>query len=587
MKKTLHDLVSKSAKNLFGMDELPAFQIENTKDPKHGDYACNIALVSAKKLGKAPREIAQTLVSHWLEHLSETPWITKIDIAGPGFINFTLSRAARYSVLNEILTKKEHFGESTIGNNHKILLEFISSNPTGPLHVGHGRSAAMGSALATLLRTAGFHIDCEYYINDAGRQMEILAVSVWLRYLSLNPSFPAFPFPDNAYKGDYVNNIAADWRKNIQEKAMCIKEELFKDLPLDEKDGGDKDIYIDAVIAKARELLGDELFGKLEEFSCDAIMKDMKDDLEAFGVRYQSWFSEKSLFHDGSLKQSIEDLKKSGHTEEREGALWFKSTDFDDDKDRVVIRANGKPTYFASDIAYHWNKYQRGYTQLINILGSDHHGYIARLKAVIQAFGKNPDALDVLMVQFAVLYRGKEKVPMSTRSGSFVTLRQLREEVGNDATRFFYIQRKSDQHLDFDLELAKSQSNENPVYYIQYAHARICSIFKQMIEKKQTFHQEEGLSTLDLLSSEQELQLAKTLSIYPELIEIAATAHEPHQITHYLRELANHFHTYYNSCVFLVDDAPLRNARLCLIMSIQQVLKNGLSILGVTAPEYM
>jgi arginyl-tRNA synthetase len=589
MKKTLHDLILKATKNLYAnryTEALQHFQIEQTKDSKHGDYACNIALVTAKHIGKPPRDIAQNIVNHLHEHADQTPWITNIEIAGPGFINFTLSLSARYDILKEISHKKEHFGHSTIGHQTKILLEFISSNPTGPLHVGHGRSAAIGSALASLLRTAGFHVDCEYYINDAGRQMDILAVSVWLRYLALNHP-TAFPFPDNAYQGDYVNNIANAWYNQIQKRDVCHINTLFKDLPLDEKDSGDKEIYIDAMIEKARELIGNEAFNELSVFACDAIMKDMKNDLEAFGVHYESWFSEKSLFTSGALKQSIEYLKKSGHTEEKEGALWFKSTDFGDDKDRVVIRANGKSTYFASDIAYHWNKYQRGYTQLINILGADHHGYIARLQAVVQALGKDPKALETLMVQFAILYRGKEKIPMSTRAGSFVTLRQLREEVGNDATRFFYIQRKSDQHLDFDLELAKSKSNENPVYYIQYAYARICSIFKQLAEKKQPFNLEQGLKAVELLTTELELQLAKTLSAYPELIETAALAREPHQIAHYLRELANFFHSYYNACIFLTDDEHLRNARLCLIMAVKQVLKNGLTILGVSTPEYM
>lgn len=594
MKKALYTLVKNAAEVLYAALELPEFQIDNTKDPKHGDYACNFALMAAKKIGKAPREIAENLVSQ----LKGTSWIKNIEVAGPGFINFTLTLSARYEILKEILEKKEHFGESTIGGNQKILLEFISSNPTGPLHVGHGRSAAIGSALATLLRTAGFQVDCEYYINDAGRQMEILAVSVWLRYLELrnkileeagnsNAKSADFVFPDNAYQGDYVKDIAQGWFAEVNNRDFRDVTALQKDLPLDEKDGGDKEVYIDAVIARARELLGNDVFNALSNYACAAIMADMKNDLEAFGVTYESWFSEKSLYDNGAWEKSLADLKKSGYTEEKEGALWFNSTHFGDDKDRVVIRANGKPTYFAPDIAYHWNKYARGYEKLINIFGADHHGYIARLKAVIQALGKDPNALEILTVQFAILYRGAERVPMSTRAGSFITLRQLREEVGNDAARFFYIQRKSDQHMDFDLELAKSQSNENPVYYIQYAHARICSIFKQLNEKQWEFLPEKGLVGLDKLTLEQELQLAKTLPQYPEMIESAAITREPHQITHYLRELANHFHAYYNACTFLVEDEALRNARLCLIMSVKQVLKNGLTILGVSAPEQM
>ncbi len=587
MKKALHTLIKQSLNELFPSQELPEFHLENTKDPKHGDYACNFALVSAKIIGKPPREIAQSIISS----LPSTSWIEKTEIAGPGFINFKLSPVAHYQVVQDVLNQKENFGKSTIGNNQKILLEFISSNPTGPLHVGHGRGAAFGSSLANLLRTAGFNVDCEYYINDAGRQMEILAASVWLRYLALVHPQNTFIFPDNGYQGDYVIDMAQTLLAQVNDRyAHIAVDALFKDLPPDEKEGGDKEIYIDAIIARASELLGREAFQEIQAFATDAIMDDIKQDLAEFRVHFESWFSEKKLFDDGSLEKGIEALKQSGFTEEKEGALWFKATHFGDEKDRVLIRANGKPTYFASDVAYHWNKYSRGYEKLINVFGADHHGYIPRLKAVVEALGKDPSALEILLVQFAILYRGKERVSMSTRSGSFITLRQLREETGNDAARFFYIQRKSDQHLDFDLELAKSQSSENPVYYVQYAHARICSIFKQMTEKKFKFDQEKGLQALNsgnVLSLEHELQLAKTLLQYPEMIETSAISREPHQIAHYLRELANHFHTYYNACVFLVDDDILRNARLCLIMATQQILKNGLTLLGVTAPDSM
>lgn len=591
MKKALHDFVLKAARHCYpATQEFPPFQIDSTKDPKHGDYACNVALMCAKTLQTSPREVAQKLVHYCLENPMD--WIEKIEIAGPGFINFTLSSNARYHVISDVLAQKEQFGKSFVGENRKILLEFISSNPTGPLHVGHGRSAAYGSALAVLLRTAGYHVDCEYYINDAGRQMEILAVSVWLRYLAfVDTQFEALPFPTNGYKGDYVKDMAkALYQQNKNAFAIDSQAVLLKDLPLDalnESDGGDKEIYIDAMIARARELIGGEAFDHIQAFATKEIMADIKQDLGEFGVHYESWFSEKSLFDSGALEQGVADLKKSGLTQEKEGALWFNSTHFGDDKDRVVIRANGKPTYFASDVAYHWNKYHRGYEKLINIFGSDHHGYIPRLKAVVSALGKNPDALEILLVQFAILYRGTERVSMSTRSGSFITLRQLREEVGNDAARFFYIQRKSDQHMDFDLELAKSQSNDNPVYYVQYAHARICSIFKQMREKGWDFDEQQGLAALEQLTSENELSLIKHLSLYPDLIESAARVYEPHQVTHYLRDLAQHFHAYYNSCVFLVDEAPLRQARLCLIMAAKQVLQNGLTILGVTAPEHM
>lgn len=587
MKKTLHTLVQQSIQQLYPSLTLPEFQIENTKDPRHGDYACNFGLVAAKVIGKPPREIAQTIISAF----PSTAWLEKIEIAGPGFINFKLSPTAHYQVVQDVLSQQENFGKSTIGNGQKILLEYISSNPTGPLHVGHGRGAAFGSSLANLLRTAGYIVDCEYYINDAGRQMEILAVSVWLRYLALVYPQHTFVFPDNGYQGDYVIDMAKTLLEKAQDRFAHISiANLFSDLPSDEKNGGDKEVFIDAIIAKGTSLLGEDLFKEIQVFATDAIMDDIKNDLADFRVYFESWFSEKKLFDDGSLEKGIEALKQSGYTEEKEGALWFKATHFGDEKDRVLIRANGKPTYFASDVAYHWNKYSRGYEKLINIFGADHHGYIPRLKAVVKALGKDPSALEILLVQFAILYRGKERVSMSTRSGSFITLRQLREETGNDAARFFYIQRKSDQHLDFDLELAKSQSSENPVYYVQYAHARICSVFKQMSEKKLTFDTAKGLNTLsssNVLSLEHELQLAKTLALYPDMIENSAVSREPHQIANYLRELANHFHTYYNACIFLVDNEILRNARLCLIMATQQVLKNGLALLGVTAPESM
>lgn len=586
MKKTVYNQVKKAITALYGHADVLAFQIETTKDPKHGDYACNFPLIAAKTLGKPPREIAQALVNALNEDKTTADVIARIDIAGPGFMNFTLSPDARYHVIRDILTQTDQFGLSTIGHDQRILLEFVSSNPTGPLHVGHGRSAAIGSSLATLLRAAGFHVDCEYYINDAGRQMEILAISVWLRYLA--ETQPAsFPFPANAYQGDYVITIAKNWQQQVADRDVRDVGVLFSDLPLDEKDGGDKDIYIDALITKARKLLGAASFDAMQAFATKAILDDMKNDLTELGVYFESWFSEKSLFESGALENGIEALKKGGYIEEREGALWFTATQFGDDKDRVVMRANGKPTYFASDVAYHWNKYHRGYTKLINIFGADHHGYIARLKAVAQALGKNPDALEILLVQFAILYRGEERLSMSTRSGSFIPLRQLREEVGNDATRFFYIQRKSDQHMDFDLELAKSQSNDNPVYYIQYAHARICSVFNQMTSKYGAWEPTPACASLSQLISEQELLLIRTLAHYPELVELAALAYEPHQITHYLRDLANHFHTYYNACTFLVDDEALRHARLCLIMAVRQVLRNGLAILGVSAPEHM
>jgi arginyl-tRNA synthetase len=578
MKQLLQNLLQQAISNLKEQAILPTdlnveIQLEKTRDPKFGDFACNLAMQLAKPLKQKPRDIAELI----LKHLPISDKVTKTEIAGAGFINFFLASNAFLQVIDEVLDKGEQFGKQP-SKNQTIQVEFVSANPTGPLHVGHGRGAAYGAALGNLLETAGYNVHREYYVNDAGRQMNILAASVWLRYLELCGE--TFAFPSNGYKGDYIFDIAATLHRENGLSYHFPILTVFENIPADAPEG-DKELHIDALIEKAQMLLGSEKYEIVFQAGLQAILEDIRKDLEQFGVTYNEWFSERSL----NAQQAIDKLKESGFTYLQEGALWFRSTAFGDEKDRVLVRDNGQATYFASDVAYHLNKLSRGFGHLINIWGADHHGYIPRVKAAMQALGANPEQLTVLLVQFATLYRGKEKVQMSTRSGEFVTLRELREEVGNDATRFFYVLRKSEQHIDFDLELAKSQSNDNPVFYIQYAHARICSVFRQLEEKG--FKWESNQANLSLLIDKHEQDLLVTMLRYPELINVAAQNYEPHQIAYYLKDLATEFHTYYNACQFIVDEITLRNARLTLIKAVQQVLQNGLKILGVSAPETM
>ncbi len=563
--------------------ELPQqIAIERTRDKSHGDFACNIAMVLAKLARSKPRELAEKIVAA----LPASALVTKVEIAGPGFINFTLSPAASLSVVGQILEAGEAFGRSSVGAGQRVQVEFVSANPTGPLHVGHGRGAAYGAAVADLLAAAGFQVHREYYVNDAGRQMDILATSVWVRYLEL--AGETLPFPANGYKSDdYVWDIAATIHRSHGDAFRHPAATVLTDLPPDEPQGGDKELYIDALIARAKQLLGDQGYRTVFDTGLDTILADIKQDLEEFGVVYEEWYSERTLVESGKVDSAIKRLQAAGHIYEQEGALWFRSTAFGDEKDRVVVRDNGVKTYFASDIAYHMEKLERGFDRVIDVWGADHHGYVPRVKAALQAMGDDPSKLDVLLVQFAILYRGGERVQMSTRSGSFVTLRELRDEVGNDAARFFYVLRKCEQHMDFDLDLAKSQSADNPVYYIQYAHARIASVMRQLGEKGFSYDQAAGLNHLQLLTESHEQELIQSLTRYPEVVEAAALNHEPHQLAHYLRELANAFHTYYNAHQFLVDEGALRDARLALINATRQVLANGLSLLGVSAPETM
>lgn len=573
------NLLQKSGE--FPVDLVVDIKVDRAKDSAHGDYASNLALILAKPCKQPPRKIAELIVNA----LPSSPEILKTEIAGAGFINFFVNPAARMQVIPDILQQTNAFGLSTVGHGQKVLIEFVSANPTGPLHVGHGRSAAFGATLGNVLKAAGYDVHLEYYVNDAGRQMDILAASVWLRYLE--HASEAVVFPANAYKGDYVVDIALQLRNELGEKSVFPWDKVVADLPPDEPFGGDKDKYIDAVIGRAKQLLGTGGFAVFHKHALDFVLNDIKEDLHGFGVDFDQWFSERSLFENGSIEKGIQALKDGGHTFEQEGALWFKATDFGDDKDRVLIRANGQTTYFASDVAYHWNKYDRGYNRVIDIFGADHHGYITRLRSVVTALGHDEKALDVLLVQFAILYRNNERVQMSTRSGSFVTLRELREEVGNDAARFFYVARKPEQHMDFDLDLAKSESSDNPVYYIQYAHARICSVLRQLSERGLTWDKTLGLEKVSLLTEEHETALINLLCRYPEVVEAAAVLCEPHQLTYYLRDLANGLHSYYNAVPLLCEQEELRCARLCLLEAVRQVIHNGLNLLGVSAPESM
>ncbi len=586
MKVQIEQLVTEAlqqltAEGLFGDDAPAPFVIERARDAAHGDFATNAAMVNAKRAKVKPRDLAERLVAS----LPANEHVAGVEIAGPGFINFRLAESAYRSLVPEILAQGHAYGRSNLGAGRRVQVEFVSANPTGPLHVGHGRGAAYGAVVADLLEAVGFDVHREYYVNDAGRQMDILGTSVWLRYLELCGE--ELVFPSNGYKGDYVWDIAATLHRDHGDTYRHAADKVFNDVPADEPAGGDKEAHIDGLIARAKSLLGGNRYRFVFELGLNTILDDIRDDLSLFGVDYEQWYSELSLSESGAVNKAIDRLRDAGHLYEKDGAWWFRSTDFGDEKDRVVIRDNGQTTYFASDIAYHLDKLERGFDRVIDVWGADHHGYVPRVRAALKAMGADADRLDVLLVQFAVLYRGGEKVQMSTRSGDFITLRELRKEVGADAARYFYVMRKCEQHMDFDLDLAKSQSSDNPVYYVQYAHARIHAVLRQAAEKGLVVEPSPGMTNLERLTADHESALLKDLARYPEVVEYAATNEEPHQLTNYLRELATSFHTYYNAQQFLVDDEVLRDARIKLILATREVLRNGLNLLGVAAPEQM
>jgi arginyl-tRNA synthetase len=572
------------------IDALPEVVVDRSRDPAHGDFASPVALGLARAARKSPRDIAGVIVGY----LDASEFIERTEIAGPGFINVFLAPPAYHGLLNTVRAEGADFGRSTMGAGQSVQVEFVSANPTGPLHVGHGRGAAYGSAIADILEAAGFDVQREYYVNDAGRQMDILATSVWLRYLELCGEI--VPFPSNGYKGDYIFDIAATVHREDGDQHRTAILAVMDGIPADElpqedkaegaEANGDKEAHIDALIARARELVGAQAYRRIFDLTLDTIRDDIERDLSAFGVDFQRWFSERTLVESNAVGDAVKRLQAAGHIYEEGGALWFKSTDFGDEKDRVVIRENGVGTYFASDIAYHLNKFARGFTRVINVWGADHHGYIARVKGALTAAGEDADRLEVQLVQFANLFKGGEKMQMSTRSGEFVTLRELREDVGRDAARFFYTMRKNDQHLDFDLDLAKSRSRDNPVYYVQYAHARVCSVFRRATESDMDHPPASGVE-LDRLVEAQERDLMLTIARYPEVVESAAADAAPHQVAHYLRDLATALHQWYDTHKALVEDRSLRHARMALADAARIVLANGLNLLGVSAPEKM
>ena len=583
MKQIINDLIAQAVRALQQDSRIPAelnidIQVTPAKEASQGDFASNVALALAKPAGMAPRALAEIIAGQLAEHAG----IDRVEIAGPGFINFFVASATSHAVVTRIREQGERFGASELGRGHRVQVEFVSANPTGPLHVGHGRGAAFGATLSNLLAFVGFEVQKEYYVNDSGRQMHILGTSVWLRYLELCGE--TVNFPSNGYQGDYIWDIAATLHRENGDALRHGAEQVFSGVSADAPEG-DKEKHIDDLIANARRLLGEDDYRRVFDLACTTLVDVIRVDLEAFGVVFDRWFSERSLSDEGLIEQAISRLQDNGHLYREGGALWFRSTDFGDEKDRVVKRDNGQTTYFASDIAYHMNKFERGFDTVINVWGADHHGYIARVKASLAALGYAPDKLEIQLVQFANLFENGVKISMSTRSGEFVTLRQLREDVGLDAARFFYVMRKTEQHMDFDLDLAREQSSDNPVYYLQYAHARICSIERQCADKGIVVDPDNA--RLARLDNSHEEALIKHLGQFAERVEVAALRREPHQLVNYLRELANLFHSWYNAHQFIVDDGELRDARVALALAVGQVLRNGLGLLGVSAPDRM
>jgi arginyl-tRNA synthetase len=555
MKQTVTEILLEALRRAKDKGDLklenqPAIILENPKDKNHGDLATTLALTMAKAEGKPPRKIAEIILKHIQD---EESVIAKTEIAGPGFINFVLKQDRWRKTLFDIDDQAHEYGLKDIGRGEKVQIEFVSANPTGPLHVGHGRGAAVGDALANLLSAVGYDVQREFYINDAGRQVRLLAQSIYSRYQqSLGNNIA---FPEDGYHGEYIAEVAQEFIKLHGNK------------------------YLNRSFEECSAIFGD--LGK------EMMLADIRKDLEEFGVRFDVWFSEKSLLADNSVQRSIEELKERGFAYEQDGALWLRSTAFGDDKDRVIVKKDGDYTYLATDIAYHRNKLARGFKQLVNIWGADHHGYIPRVQAVIQAFGHPKDSLHVLLVQLVAILRHGQPVPMSKRAGTFVTLRDVVQDVGSDAARYIFLTRKTDSHLDFDLDIAKEQSRENPVYYVQYAHARIASVFREAESRGISVPTQDNVK-LDLLDLEEEQNIIKTLAKYPEMVEEAALAYEPHRITYYLQDLAGLLHNYYfKHRIIDAEDAPRTGSRLFLMKQVKTVLQSALKVLGVSAPERM
>ena len=554
MKKKIHDLILSAAKRAYEKGDLqsadiPEVEVEEPRAEAHGDFSTNIALVMASIQKMAPRKIADAIIAH-LQDPQEL--IAKTEIAGPGFINFFVQPTAWHPVLREILDADTAYGAADIGQGRKFQVEFVSSNPTGPLHVGHGRGAAVGDAVANILAFCGYAVQKEYYINDSGRQIRTLGQSVFLRYREL--SGQKVEFPAECYQGAYIRDLAADIKTEKGDGLLSQPEE-------------------DAIMECAR-------------FAADKILGGIREDLKLFGVEFDCWFSEQSLYDGGRVDEILKQFRKQGIIYKKEGALWFKTSDFGDEKDRVVVKANGETTYFASDIAYHQDKYDRGFERVVDVWGADHHGYIPRMKAAIEACGHRRGQFDVILVQLVNLLRAGEPVAMSTRAGEFETLRDVINEVGRDAARFIFLTRHYESTLDFDLEIAKQKTNDNPVYYVQYVHARIASIMRKGTEQgaDEISWNDEAVAHI---REPAEIDLIKALARYPDILAGSAKSMEPHRVTYYLMELASAFHTYYNKHRVLTDDALVRCGRLNLILAVQKVIRNGLTLLGVSAPERM
>ena len=552
MKELLRQQVARALQNCFDNQtlhsgEIPNIQIEVPGNPEHGDFATNLAMTLARSEKKAPRQIAEALVAA----LGESPRLEKVEIAGPGFINFTLAPLCWYEVLDDIMSRGREYGTSRWGQGQKVQVEFVSANPTGPLHIGHGRGAAVGDAVASILQAAGFDVQREYYVNDAGNQVETLGRSIWLRLRELQGD--AVEFPEDGYQGEYVRELAAS---------------LLAENPT------------------ATTLEETAAIKMCSAYGVRKVLDWIAADLEAFGITFDNWFSEQSLYDRDMVGIELAKLAEKGLSYEQDNALWLRTTDFGDDKDRVLLKSDGTPTYFASDVAYHMEKFDRGFERVIDVWGADHHGYVPRMKAVVAGLGHAPEDLQVLLIQMVNLLRDGQPFTMGKRSGNFVTLHEVVDEVGKDACRFFFLMRRSDSQLDFDLELAKRQSNDNPVYYVQYAHARVCSINRTAVEQSVTLP-EPGTADLSRLTLAEELALAKQLARYPETVVGAAQSCEPHRIVYYLQELAAQFHSYYNKERVLTEDAALSRARLYLVNGVRTVLANALNLLGVDAPERM
>jgi arginyl-tRNA synthetase len=557
IEKLLEAALATLPADVLPADIRPAVEIERTRDAAHGDFATNIALQLARPARRNPRQLAQAIA----EALPASDLIAKTDIAGPGFINFHLSAAAYQQELSRIFDLGPVYGYGTHGAGISTLVEFVSANPTGPLHVGHGRQAALGDALVALLQTQGYEVQREFYYNDAGVQIQNLALSVQARARGLKPGDAGWP--ESAYNGDYIQDIATEYLAKNTVHAL---------------DG-------EPVKASGKP---DDL-ESIRRFAVAYLRREQDIDLQKFGVHFDIYFLESSLYVDGKVEQTVDRLIASGKTYENDGALWLRTTEYGDDKDRVMRKSDGTYTYFVPDVAYHVTKWQRGFHKAINVQGSDHHGTVARVRAGLQALNMGIPAgyPDYILHKMVRVMRGGEEVKISKRAGSYVTVRDLIEWVGRDAVRFFLVSRKADTEFTFDVDLALSQSEENPVYYVQYAHARVCSVFRQLLEKGFTHERDVGESHLSLLTEPHEKALMRRLTYYPELLENAASALEPHQVVHYLRDLAADFHTYYNAHQFIVDDVNLRNARLNLVAATRQIIANGLKLLGVSAPERM